>query len=247
MPHFFINSKDVVQETITITDENNYKHIAKALRIKAGEKLLLIDENEIQYETIVEEIDNKKILTHIENSYKSSRKLDFEIHLAQSPLHSDRQSSLVEKATELGIHTLHPIFTENCTVNKTVIEKKIPKWQKIMSEASKQCERANIPTCAQAKTLEQVINNEKFDKIIVFCERYTQKTIRQSFMDSPVSKGQKILVIIGPEGGFSQNEFNYFKEHNFEMLTLGQLILRAETAVTVGIGNIIYEYSVFNK
>ena len=62
-----------------------------------------------------------------------------------------------------------------------------------------------------------------------------------------IKKGDKVLVVIGPEGGFSQKEFDCFKEKSLEMLTLGDLILRAETAVVVALGNIIYEYSNFNK
>ena len=59
-----------------------------------------------------------------------------------------------------------------------------------------------------------------------------------------LKKGDNVLVIIGPEGGFSQREFNYFKDKNLEMLTLGELILKAETATVVALGNIIYEYSI---
>ena len=63
----------------------------------------------------------------------------------------------------------------------------------------------------------------------------------------PLNNGDKILVIIGPEGGFSQREFDFFKMKNLEMLTLGDLILKAETATVVALGNIIYEYSNFKK
>ena len=116
-----------------------------------------------------------------------------------------------------------------------------------MYESSKQCERAIIPSCFELTTIEKLIEEEKFDKIIVFCERIATKTIRESFIWKPIKKGNKVLVIIGPEGGFSQDEFKFFEEQNLEMLTLGNLILRAETAVTVALGNIIYEYSNYNK
>ena len=116
-----------------------------------------------------------------------------------------------------------------------------------MYEASKQCERAIIPRCFDSTTIEELLNNNSFDKVIVFCERIADKTIRDSFKTNPIKKDEKVLVIIGPEGGFSQKEFDYFKEKNLEMLTLGDLILKAETAVITALGNIIYEYSNFNK
>ncbi len=247
MPHFFINSEIIDNNTVIISDTENYRHIARSLRAKVGEKLLLIDEKQIQYETEITEIDNSKIFAKIITSYPSKRFLDFELYLAQSPLRSDAQNFIIEKATELGVCGIIPVLTDNCTLNKSIIEKKISKWQKIMYESSKQCERAIIPRCFELSTLKEVLDSQKFDKIIVFCERIADKTIRDSFREKPIKPNDKILVIIGPEGGFSQNEFEFFEKEKLEMLTLGDLILRAETAVTVALGNIIYEYSNFNK
>ncbi len=247
MPHFFINSNQITDSTVVISDKENYQHIARSLRSKVGENLLLIDEKQIQYETTISEITNSKIFAKVDKSYQSKRFLDFELYLAQSPLRSDAQGLIIEKATELGVAGVYPVFTDNCALNKSVIEKKIPKWQKIMYESSKQCERAVVPTCFDLTTIEKLIETSSFDKVIVFCERIADKTIRDSFNENMIKKGEKVLVVIGPEGGFSQREFEFFKEHNLEMLTLGDLILRAETAVVVALGNIIYEYSNFNK
>lgn len=247
MPHFFINSNQVQNNKITISDKENYIHIARALRARAGEKLLLIDEKQIQYETTILQITNSEIESEIDKFYPSKRFLDFDLYLAQSPLRSDSQSLLIEKATELGVSGVFPILTDNCAVNKSVAEKKVMKWQKIMFEASKQCERAFVPECFNVSTLENVMNCNSFDKIIVFCERIADKTIRDSFKLNPIKKGEKVLIVIGPEGGFSQQEFDYFKEKGFEMLTLGDMILKADTAVVVALGNVIYEYSNFNR
>ena len=237
MPHFFINSQSINKNTIEFSED--YKHLVKALRLRIGEKLLLMDEKGIQYETKVQEITSTSIITNIEKSYPSTRELTFELHLAQSPLRSDAQNLVVEKATELGIHTLHPIYTDNCALAKDVINKKIEKWQKIMIESSKQCERAKIPTCAQLSTLDNVIKG--YDKIIAFCERHTQFPLKDYLHKNPIKEGEKVLVIIGPEGGFSDKEFDFFTQNNITKASLGELILRAETAVIVGLGNIIYE------
>lgn len=248
MPHFFINSNQIENNTVTISDKENYFHIARSLRARAGEKLLLLDENKIQYETTIELITNDRIEAKISKSYPSERFLDFELYLAQSPLRSDAQNLLIEKATELGVRGVFPVKTDNCALNNDMIDKKISKWNKIMYEASKQCERADIPICYDRTTIETVLNDDFFDKIYVFCERIANKSIRDSFEESPIKSNDKVLVIIGPEGGFSQKEFDYFNEltennKNFYMLTLGDLILKAETATTVALGNIIYEYS----
>lgn len=242
MPHFFIKSENVNNGFAYVNDEENYKHIAKSLRSRVGEKLLLIDENKIQYETVIDQITNREITAKIETYYKSHRNLDFRLYLAQSPLRSDAQSVIIEKATELGAETVYPVFTDNCSLNKGVIEKKIAKWQRIMYEASKQCERADIPTCAEMTTIEKLIQEQTFDKVIAFCERRTNVTLHEFCAENPIKKGEKVLVIIGPEGGFSDREFEFFKKNKIPMLTLGDLILKAETAVIVALGNIIYEY-----
>ena len=158
MPHFFINSKQVVNNIVEVSDKENYQHIAKSLRARVGETLLLIDENQIQYETTISEITNSKVVANIDKYYLSKRFLDFELYLAQSPLRSDAQGLIIEKATELGVVGVYPIMTDNCALNKSVVEKKVPKWQRIMYESSKQCERAVVPTCYDATTLEKVLS-----------------------------------------------------------------------------------------
>ena len=247
MPHFFINSNQIENKKITISDKENYFHIARSLRARVGENLLLIDKKQIQYETAIESITNSEITVKINKSYPSKRFLDFELYLAQSPLRSDSQNILIEKATELGIYGVYPIKTDNCDLNNEIIDKKIDKWQKIMYEASKQCERAFIPKCFERTTIEKLLQQEHFDKVYAFCERIANKTIRDSFKENPVKKGEKVLVIIGPEGGFSQREFDFFEKQKLEMLTLGNLILKAETATTVALGNVIYEYTNYKK
>lgn len=241
MPHFFINSKNVSNSIVNIDDVENYRHIAKSLRAKIGKKLLLIDENQIQYETVISEINSNTIICRIEKFYPSHRDLEFDLYLAQSPLRSDAQLTIMEKAAELGVRAVYPIITDNCALNKSVFAKKTEKWQKVMYEASKQCERAKIPTCYEPTSIEKVLDH-KFDKILVFGERSTEISLKNYLREKPIVKGEQVLVIIGPEGGFSQREFDLFKSNNLPIITLGDLILKAETAVIVALGDIIYEF-----
>ena len=241
MPHFFVDSRNRVNNIITINDNENYRHIARALRARVGEKLLLIDETQIQYETVVVEINSSEIICEIEKSYPSKRDLDFDLYLAQSPLRSDAQLTIMEKATELGVRGVYPVITDNCALNKSVLEKKHEKWQKVMYEASKQCERAKVPTCFEPTTIEKVLENN-FDKVLVLAERSTEISFKQYLRENPIKKSEKVLVIIGPEGGFSQKEFDFFRGKSLPLISLGDLILKAETAVIVTLGDIVYEY-----
>ena len=241
MPHFFVKSENKTNNLIRINDNENYRHIAKALRARVGEKLLLIDENKFQYETVISEINSNEIICEIKDSYQSQRDLDFDLYLAQSPLRSDAQLTIMEKATELGARGVYPVITDNCALAKSVLDKKHEKWQKVMFEASKQCERAIVPTCFEPTTLEKVLALN-FDKILVLAERSTEISMKDYLTQNPIKKGEKVLAIIGPEGGFSQKEFEFFKQKGLPLISLGDLILKAETAVIVTLGNIVYEY-----
>ncbi len=243
MPHFFINSQNISNDFVTIDDKENYQHIARSLRAKNGEKLRVIDENRIEYECVISNIDKNSIEAKIEKKYPSKNDLEFNLFLAQSPIKSHAQGLIIEKATELGIRGIYPIYTDYCTLGKNIIEKKIPKWQKIMAESSKQCERASIPKCFDLTNLDTLLKSKKFDKVLAFCEREERFILKNYLAENPIKKGENILSIIGPEGGFSAREFKYFEENNIARLTLGSLILKAETAVIVALGNIVYEFS----
>ena len=236
MPHFFINSNNISNEIITINDKETLKHLSESLRLRCGEDLKLIDENEIQYETVVFEITKKTIKAKIEKSYSSLRKLNYDIHLVQSVLKPDAQGLLISNATQCGAGKIIPILSDNCAVSKKMLIEKTQKWQKISNEAAKQCERANL---AQVECIGDlsVLKEYKNNNILVFAEKYANITLQESLTD--VDKTCPIAVVIGPEGGFSEREFEFFKENNYKLISLGELIFKAPNAVVAGISNIV--------
>ena len=191
MPHFFVKSNNINNNEIIIDDKENFNHISKSLRAKVGEKLLLIDENQIQYETVIFEISKNIIKCEIKNKYKSNRDLGFNLFLAQSPLRSDAQNFIIEKATELGVRGIYPVVTENCVLKKSVIEAKIEKWQKCMYKASKQCERAIVPICYEASSLEDVLD-KNFDKVLVMAERSCELCLKNYLIENPIEKNENV-------------------------------------------------------
>ena len=237
MPHFLIKTADVKENKITILDKDLYKHIIKVMRTKCGERILFLDENEIQYETRLSEIENSYFICEIEKQYKSERKLALNLYIAQSVLNSDAQTSAIQKATELGVKGIIPLYTDNCAIKESVIKNKIEKWQKVAVESVKQCERADIPTVFDMKKLEDVVKD--YEQIIVFAERDAQSDFFTYAKENKIDNTRPILVIIGPEGGFSQKEFDFFKEKNIPLITLGNLIYRADTALTAALTTVI--------
>ena len=237
MPHFLINSNNIKNNTVKVDDIDLYKHVIKVLRSKIGESILFLDENEIQYETVLTDINSDNFTCEIKKNYKSNRKLDINLYIAQSVLNSDAQFCAIQKATELGVKGIIPLYTDNCAVKESIIKNKIEKWRKIALESVKQCERADIPEVFDCSTLEKVIKD--FEQIIVFAEHSAQSDFMTYIKNNKINKTKKILVIIGPEGGFSDKEFSFFKKHHLPLITLGNLIYRADTALTAALTSVI--------
>ncbi|HIS87989.1 TPA: 16S rRNA (uracil(1498)-N(3))-methyltransferase [Candidatus Avigastranaerophilus faecigallinarum] len=237
MPHFLIEAKNIQDNKITVREKDLYQHIIKSLRAKIGENILFLDENEIQYETKLSQINSSDFVCSIEKKYHSNRKLALNLYVAQSVLNSDAQISSIQKATELGVKGIIPLHTDNCSVKESVIKNKIEKWQKIALESVKQCERADIPIVYESASIEDML--EKYEQVIVFAEKYAEKNFFDYIKENKLDKNKSILVIIGPEGGFSQREFDIFIEKKIPLITLGNLIYRADTALTAALTTII--------
>ena len=237
MPHFIIQSENIINNHIKITDKDLYKHIIKVMRAKSGEKLLFLDENEIQYETILKEITHSEFCCEITKHYKSERRLNINLYLAQSVLNSDAQISAIQKATELGVKGIIPLYTDNCAVKENIIKNKIEKWRKIAFESVKQCERADIPKVFNVSTLKEVI--KEYSQVIVFAEHSAKCNFMEYIKSNPLDKTKNILAVIGPEGGFSPQEFDFFRENKLPLITLGNLIYRADTAVAAALTSVI--------
>ena len=245
MPHFFINSELINNNEIKITDKELLNHLVNARRIKCGQKLLLIDENKIQYETKVLSVERNSLTAQILQHYPSFRQSDINITAARCVLKQDADFSAIQKATELGVKTIIPLISDNCAVSENIIKAKADKFQKIADESVKQCERADFPNVMQPVKFDDFINSElqNYDKILVFSERAKNYGIKKFFKDNPYKKNDKILAIIGCEGGFSQREFELFEKYNLHEISLGKLIMRADTALTAAIFGIIQEVS----
>lgn len=245
MPHFFIKNSDIKENTICVTDKELLNHLANSRRVKIGETVLFIDENKIQYETKISFIEKKLLKAEIINKYPSFRLPDYNITVARCVLKSDADFSAIQKATELGVKAIIPLSCDNCTVKESVIKAKEEKFQKIADESVKQCERADFPTVMPMQKLDsfikQAVNN--YDKILVFSERAKDFSIKKYFAQNKYKKTEKILAIIGCEGGFSKREFELFEQYNLTEISLGKLILRADTALTAAIFGIIQEVS----
>ena len=243
MPQFPIKSENIKGEHAIITDKTLIKHICSVLRLKNNDELLLIDEHEMSYVTTIEKADRESISAKIVFSEKSKRKLNFQLDLLQCSLKAGAMDIVVQKMTELGTKNLYvmPSFRSVSKFNAKEVVGKIEKWQKIADESCKQCERADRPQIFYLENFEALRKHaQNYDMVIACLERYTDTSLKDVLRTNP--KAEKILVIIGPEGGFEDKEIQFFKENNYYAATISNLIYRAETAAISALAGVIYEY-----
>ncbi len=243
MPQFPIKKSDINNNIVTISDKNLIKHIVNVLRLKAQDELLLLDENEIAYKTKILETLKDKITAEILSFEQSKRKLHFQLDLVQCVLKSGAMEVVVQKITELGVKNLFalPSFRSVPKYNSKDAAGKVEKWLKICDESCKQCERADKPSVHYIEKFEKLSELSKnYDLVIACVERSSDKTLKDVLRKA--SKHEKILVIIGPEGGFETKEIEFFKQNNFECVSISDLIYRAETAAIAALAGVVYEY-----
>lgn len=163
--------------------------------------------------------------------------MDVDVILAMGLIRKEKFELVLQKASELGVKRVIP-FESSRTIVKIKKEKKdkrLARWQSILQEGSEQCKRNMIPILDDVMTLDEVMKLEADCKLVPYENAYGESPHIKD-----VVKKQTILIAIGPEGGFSEEEIHKMKEHGFMPVTLGKRILRAETAV-------MYSLSVINE
>ena len=222
--------------------ENDICHqILNVLRMRAGEQVILLDNTGFEYLCELY-IDGKKVRYKVLERNENLSEASVNVALCQALLKSqERFEWSAQKATELGVSAVVPLITERCQVGEL---RKKDRVEKIMKEASEQCERGRVPELKKEIKFEDLLNqlgDEANATHLFFYEG-----LRNISMGLPKLAGN-INVIIGPEGGFSADEVSeieYFcsKNKNAHMLSLGKRILRSETASIVALAHILTKF-----
>ena len=237
MPHFLIKKEEVKGDIIELIDNENLFHLVKVLRIKKNQKVKFIDCDKNVYLCNVEKVEKDYLSAKIVEKTISNRILKNNIILIQSILASDAQNLLIANATQTGIKKIYPVISDNVSVSINSLKGKVEKWNKIALENFKQCERADLAQVCEIENLKNTLSKFKKENILIFAEKYDILTLNNCLSD--INFNEEIAVVIGPEGGFSEDEFKFFIEQDYKLITLGNMIYKAPNAVTVAISNVI--------
>jgi 16S rRNA (uracil1498-N3)-methyltransferase len=239
LPRFFISPERVSGSSITITGED-VRHIATVLRMKPGETLLLSDGAGTDYTARIADMSRTEIRTEVIG--RSSRELlSPRITLVQGLPKSDKMDFIIQKATELGAFSIVPVVTERTVVKLRDEEKRIARWQKIAREAAMQSNRPDIPQVMPVQDYRLFLASLVSGAETLLLLPWEEATghIRNILRQHPRLKD--IVVMIGPEGGFSAQEADSARQRGFHAVSLGPNILRTETAAVAVLSMISYE------
>ena len=237
MPHFLIKKEEIKQDSVELLNNENFFHIVKVLRAKIGEKIKFIDDDRMVYFCEITEISKSSLIAKIIEKNKTDRILNKNLCLIQSILMNDAQNLAIANAVQTGVKRIFPVLSDNVSAPKASLKDKVSKWQKIAVENFKQCERGDMPEINEIISLKDALSQFKKENILIFAEKYDNKTF-DNCLDN-LDLNSPIALVIGPEGGFSQKEFDYFIEADYKLITLGKMIYKAPNAIVAGISNIV--------
>lgn len=202
-------------------------YLARVLRIETGAKIHLFDGQGHLYLAEITTITKKIVSVNILETLEGIAESPLHIHLAIGISKGDRMDWVMQKATELGVTEITPLYTERTEIKlKAEREaKKLQHWQQIIVSACEQCQRNTLPLLHQPQKISLFIKEHQVNHKLVLHHR-TQETLQQAVSDKP----QDISLLIGPEGGLSEEEIDEALRNGYKAVCFGPRVLRTETA-----------------
>ena len=242
MHRFFVDNLSGASDNIIITG-NDVNHIKNVLRLKIGEKIMVSDGSGTDYQCSISDIGSDMVTADIEDVFKNAAELPVKITLFQGMPKSDKLELIIQKAVELGVYEIVPVITKRTVVkiDDKKAGKKLERYNGIAESAGKQSGRGIIPTVKPFMSFKQALEYAKtFDmNLIPYEEAKGMEYSREIIKDI---HGKKSLgIFIGPEGGFAKEEVDMAIEAGAKCITLGNRILRTETAGLAVLSIIMFE------
>lgn len=226
----FIPAQIVAEETLILeTDIAHY--VRTVLRLKKGAEVTIFDGFGGEYAAKIQEISRKLVTLGVREKRDIDNESPLKIELALSVSRGERMDVAIQKATELGVAIISPVITQHCVV-KLDADRRVQRhkhWQSIIYRACEQCGRNIPPLLNLAEPLVQWQQNCSISDKIIF-EPAVQQTLK-----SYAKPAAEIAVLVGPEGGFSEQEVAAAKDSGFTELGFGPRVLRNETAAMASV------------
>jgi 16S rRNA (uracil1498-N3)-methyltransferase len=235
MPRFFTKS---ITDDHAVIENGDARHIAKSLRMRAGDAITLCDGEGFDYHGEIALIEHERVEVRIHDKKPSPGEPGVKLTLYQALPKSDKLDFIVQKAVELGVREIVPVLSSRCISrpNEQSMAKKTERLNRTALEAAKQCGRGIIPQVAPLMEFSTAIESMRHHALPILCYEDADTALRTILH----SQAAEIALMIGSEGGFSPEEVHLAKESGVHIASLGRRILRCETAPICALSAILY-------
>lgn len=233
MPVFFVKTdQDLVEgEQISIVGDDAY-HIARSLRMAVGDGIRVSNGRE-QASCSLLSIRDSECVAEVTSCVGAKGEPPYKVTVYQGLPKGDKLELVIQKSTECGATEIVPFVSDFCTVRMTdesSEQKKTVRRQRIACEAAKQCGRTVIPTVKGTCSFSSMLDKAFLADAVIFCYEHEHTLSLRKALESVEPKGKSVALIIGSEGGFSEKEAALICEHGAVCVSLGERILRSESA-----------------
>lgn len=248
MHKFFTEPYNISEDKGVIVGDD-VKHIYKVLRLNEGEEVVLNNCQGTEYLGKINSINKNEVIVDIIEKLDTNNESDIKIHLFQGLPKGQKMDLIVQKGTELGINEFIPTITQRVDVKLKGEFKKLDRLNRIALEASKQSKRSIIPKVKEVVNFyEAMLQLNDMDLVLVpyeNAENFGIKTLMRQLREenADLSYIHNVGIVIGPEGGFEEEEITALSKQGAYIVTLGKRILRTETAGFTATALIQYELS----
>lgn len=225
IPRIYLPLNLQSKQLLELTD-HAFQHTIKVLRMKQDSKLILFDGKGNEYSASLQQINKKNAFVQVEDFIDNKTESSISIHLGLGISKGERMDFAIQKSVELGVNEITPLFTKHCVVNldEKRIQKRLQHWQGIIISACEQSGRNVLPILNSASSLKNWTGS--VNEICIVLDPLADENL-----ESIKPKNNSVNLIIGPEGGLSENEISELNEKsNFHPIKFGPRILRTETA-----------------
>jgi 16S rRNA (uracil1498-N3)-methyltransferase len=229
--HLFY-APDIQGNTYQLSEEES-KHASRVLRLGPGDEVILTDGKGNWMKSEIADAHPKKCLIQVLETIENYHSPSYHLEMAVAPTKNiNRFEWYLEKATEIGINKIYPLLSEHS--ERKVIKK--DRLEKVVTSAMKQSLKAWHPELNELIGFKELVKKEfNGKKFIAWCEAEQDNRI-----ENHLNEGEKAMIFIGPEGGFSPDEINLAKENDFIPISISKSRLRTETAAVVACHSVAY-------
>lgn len=237
LPRFFIEGKRERGDTVAF-DGSDARKIAVVLRMREGDSIEVIDSAAQRFRGTLH-FEGRNVSATLNEAIENAHDAMPRIEIAQGIPKGQKMDFIVEKLTELGAAEILPLQSER-TVAGGVSANKIERWRRLAKTAAQQCGRSEVPAVGDPVALDDLIARFKEYDCVLLPWELARRTPLRERLPQLVQDAQRILVLIGPEGGFSHEEADRAQAAGAHQISLGSRILRTETAALVVVALLTY-------